>query len=232
MMKSQSDPKAFLTPQQQVGLKYVDDVAKRIPREEVAKHLEQIQAALAISGLLPSITRMELAGSYRRGMRSCGDVDVVIEAAPLPKSTRRRQDVVPIVGLKDIVDALKASGYIVDDLAQGTEKYMGIARVGQFHRRLDLHFVRQGDDKWPFVLLYMTGSADFVRRLRRKAQLQGLSLSEHGITCCKDRNCKDGSNKLDEVVIDLKKRSSNISDERDIFDALGEPYVPPHMRLG
>lgn len=65
----------LLTHHQQIGLKYVEDFEKRIPRVEV----EEIEAALRRSlACLPQDLVIIVCGSYRRGSEKSGDVDVLI----------------------------------------------------------------------------------------------------------------------------------------------------------
>lgn len=57
--------------------------------------------------------------------------------------------------------------------------YMGIAKVGTIHRRIDLKIYPR--ESFGFALLYFTGSDHFNRSMRLYAQKNGYSLSDHGL---------------------------------------------------
>eukprot|EP00122_Pirum_gemmata_P003451 Pgem_evm1s3121 len=60
---------------QQVGVKYYDDFLKKIPREEVFEIGEIVR--IATQKYNPNLW-VEVCGSYRRGLKECGDVDIMI----------------------------------------------------------------------------------------------------------------------------------------------------------
>ncbi|XP_043703243.1 DNA polymerase lambda isoform X8 [Telopea speciosissima] len=64
-----------LTNAQKLGLKYFDDIKKRIPRHEV----QEMDSLLQKAGedVLPGVV-VVCGGSYRRGKATCGDLDIVI----------------------------------------------------------------------------------------------------------------------------------------------------------
>jgi DNA polymerase IV len=68
---------------QQVGLKYYDEFAQRMPRAEAAAIADAI---LAHARALAPGTQMTVVGGYRRGSATCQDVDVVL-SNPAPGST-------------------------------------------------------------------------------------------------------------------------------------------------
>ena len=72
----------LLNETQKVGLKYYEDILKRIPRSEIEEYkslftteflkAQQVQQAQAEEA------KFEIVGSYRRGAESSGDIDVII----------------------------------------------------------------------------------------------------------------------------------------------------------
>lgn len=70
----QEREKELLTRQQQIGLHYYDDFSERIPRTEVTQLAALVR--LAVDGIDP-LMRMEVCGSYRRGLATCGDMDIL-----------------------------------------------------------------------------------------------------------------------------------------------------------
>jgi len=181
---------------QLLGLKYYEDIEKRIPRKEMDRHKDVLATALV--GF-----KYEIAGSYRRGQQDSGDIDLIISWDDTKSLT-------------DIVTALKKQGYIKDDFAIGDKKYMGMARLPRFKtsRRLDILYTEP--ERYPFAILYFTGSQKFNIKMRNVALSKGYSLNEYGL--------KPIGGKKDDQI------SHTFNSEKDIFDFLGMAYVIPTER--
>ena len=194
----------LLNDKQKLGLKHYDDFLDRIPRKEMDKHDSFLETHLKSMGLEYCVV-----GSYRRGVVSSGDIDVLITDNNLEKDT----DV-----LKKVVSLLEKQKYLSDAFAFGKEKYLGTAKLPRFkrYRRIDLLYINK--NKYPFALLYFTGSQAFNIKMRQVALDKGLSLSEHGFKYL------DGDMK-GEFVGDVFRT------ENDIFKYIGMEYVEPHQRL-
>lgn len=201
--KVKEDP-TLLNDKQKLGLCYHDDFVKRIPRVEMEKHDALITEAIHAVNLEVVV---KIAGSYRRGAVSSGDIDVLIS------HPRDDLSVYPA-----IIDALKQSGYLVDDFAYGKEKYMGIAKLPRYktYRRIDILYIPYS--QYAFALLYFTGSQDFNIEMRNVALEKGLSLSEHGF------KYSSGTEK------DKPYKGRVFETEVAIFDFLGIEYVEPTER--
>lgn len=176
------------------GLRYHADCLKRIPRAEMDKH----------NALLKTIIKIpfSIAGSYRRKETSSGDIDVIICGKPGGADTFNPLD--------DMVSALEKSKYMVDTLAHGDKKFMGICKLPRFctFRRIDLMVI--DPERYPFALLYFTGSKTFNVKMRFKALKMGYSLNEFGFT--------------------PPVPGKVFKTERDIFDFLEMKYVDPEFR--
>jgi DNA polymerase beta len=183
---------------QRTGLKYYEDINERIPREEIALHEEIIQKTFRSTGLEATIV-----GSYRRGLTSSGDIDVLV--------TGNQGDF--IAGLIK----LHKEQYIVETLAEGVTKGMYITRLGPAPhgkaRRVDLLYTPPKE--YPYAVLYFTGSKEFNVAMRKLALDRGYSLNEHGLT-----NLSTG-----ELV-------EGLGSEQNIFNFLGLEYVRPENRIG
>ncbi|XP_013421997.1 DNA polymerase lambda isoform X2 [Lingula anatina] len=114
--------KANLTRQQKVGLKYYDELLDRMPREEAAEIEATVkEAALSIqSGLIAMA-----CGSYRRGKKTCGDVDVLITH---PDGHSHKGV------FNKLLVKLKDQGFLTDDLVSHEEvgnqkKYLGVCKL-------------------------------------------------------------------------------------------------------
>merc|ERR1719324_1993904 len=118
-----------------------------------------------------------VCGSYRRGKAASGDIDVLITAKAFTSAF-------PFGGrylLPNFIKCLRASGYLVADLADGETKYMGICKLPthSMHRRIDIRCLPF--DQFHFGTLYFTGSRELNVRMRLQALDAGLVLSEYGL---------------------------------------------------
>jgi DNA polymerase lambda len=100
-------------------------------------------------------------GSFRRGELTCGDVDILIGPSPGVEFANI---------LSIVLDTLRASGFLTDDLALPKAgaidhaSYMGVCKLNSpvaIHRRIDIK--EYSRSLYPFALLYFTGSDIFNR---------------------------------------------------------------------
>jgi DNA polymerase IV len=152
-----------LTFAQEIGLKYVDELQERIPRDEVSKIAEIIQRDLNEFDLIA-----EPLGSYRRGALDCGDIDMLIYS---------HGELKPGL-IKVIIEKLKKS-VITDVIAHSGKTFRGICKVDQFHRRLDLLLCPK--EELGAARLYFTGNDIFNRSIRLLADKKGMHLNQHGL---------------------------------------------------
>ena len=152
-----------LNDKQKLGLKFYKDLKKRIPLKEFKEHMKIIEKDL----LAKKEIKYDFVGSYRRGKKSMGDIDIIIMETPK-------------FNLKSYIDSLNTLGYIKGILALGKNKFMGIVQLDDKHaRRLDILIAPV--DEYYYSLLYFTGSNIFNIGMRSYVKNKfGLSLSEHG----------------------------------------------------
>jgi DNA polymerase/3'-5' exonuclease PolX len=198
-----ADP-AILNKNQQIGLRYYEQLLKRIPRGEMDAHAALLMAAK------PAVLEGVIVGSYRRGRPDSGDIDMLIRTADKAVDAG--------TALNEYVETLKASGYIREVLAQGEHKCMAICQLpgSGFEgkgRRLDLLVTPPAE--FPFAVFYFTGSDTFNVRVRALAQEKGYTLNEHALT-----------------HVSTGKTISGIRTERGIFNALKIEWKEPHERTG
>jgi DNA polymerase/3'-5' exonuclease PolX len=193
--------KHLLNDKQQIGLKYYDDLLLRIPKAEANKHNTLIKKTL---NKINKNIDFEMVGSYRRKLKTTGDIDILIKYDPS-------------FNLQIFIDDMISSGYIKETLANGKNKFMGICKLNDKlpARRIDI--LVSNEDNYYFALLYFTGSYKFNIYMRNISLEKGLSLSEYGF--------KDNKTKK---IIDT---SSIIKNEKDIFDYLKIDYTEPDKRL-
>jgi DNA polymerase beta len=187
---------------QKVGLKYYEDILKRIPRNEI----DQFNAILkSIQQSVKTPFHYEIVGSYRRGAESSGDIDVIITSESS-------------AGIfKELIDLLIKENIIVEVLSRGATKCLVIAKVPGFdaYRRVDFLFT--GGEEFPFAILYFTGSKIFNTVMRQYALQKGLTMNEHGL------HRLEGKKKGEKV-------DHFFHEEKDIFDYLGLEYKLPEER--
>lgn len=182
--------KELLNNVQLKGLRYHADCAKRIPRAEMDKHDAMLKSIIKVP--------FNIAGSYRRNEPTSGDIDVIICS-----------DDADMFG--KVVEKLRQNKYVCETLAQGEKKFMGVCKLPRFRtfRRIDIMVV--DTKRYPFALLYFTGSKTFNVKMRSQALKRGYSLNEFGFT-------------------PAAPPGTVFKTERDIFDFLEFKYVEPRFR--
>jgi DNA polymerase beta len=187
----------LLNDKQRIGIKYYDDLQQRIPIAEGKEHHKLIKKSMKQFDV-----DFEMVGSFRRKAKDMGDIDILIKDNP-------------VFNLKKLISDLKEEEYIIEVLASGKNKFMGICKLpGKPARRIDI--LVADPTYYYFALLYFTGSYNFNIYMRRIALEQGLSLSEYGF---KDNKTKQ--------FVDT---SDIVASEKDIFEYLNIPYVQPNKR--
>ena len=188
---------------QKVGLKYYEDILKRLPRAEIDKYAHIFQTDF--NKVATPDSRFEIVGSYRRGLESSGDIDVII--------TSNQPQV-----FTNFINELIAQKIIIEVLSRGPTKSLVITKIpsSDVFRRVD--FLYTTPEEYPFSVLYFTGSKMFNTVMRGHALKQGLTMNEHGL-----------------YKMDDKKKGDKVAhvfrDEQDIFDYLHLQYKPPKERI-
>jgi DNA polymerase/3'-5' exonuclease PolX len=157
----------LLNTNQRIGLKYYQDLLKPIPREYIDVFQMAVRSVLTKEFGMNSY-RMQVAGSYRRGAKTSGDIDVLITSKKF--------------NLEQMVMALTKWDVITDTMSMRSEKFMGIAHYpnGQrYHFRMDIEFLPE--DEYYMGLLYFTGSKGFNVAMRAYAKRLGCTLNQHGL---------------------------------------------------
>lgn len=161
-----ANPK-FLNKNQQIGLRYYDELQLRIPRAEMDAHAATLMAHK------PAALEGVIVGSYRRGAANSGDIDMLIRTA--------NPAVDAGAALSDFVAALRTAGYIREVLAHGDHKCLAISQLpSQPARRLDLLVTPPAE--FPFAVFYFTGCDTFNVQVRSHALELGFTLNEHALT--------------------------------------------------
>lgn len=205
-----------LNAMQTVGAQYYRDFELKIPRNEVARIVQIVKESL------PSEVLFTAAGSYRRGMEMCGDVDILLTTS----------DTDEIVRHTDIIDEVVRALMRREDVqfkcltsSSNCVSFRGCIRLSNCDheareghwlpmRRIDLKLIHP--DSFAFALLHFTGSGEFNRGMRHHALTHhNLHLSEYGLA-------RRGAPARESVL--------HATSERDIFEFLHIPFVEPSRR--
>ncbi|KAH9303826.1 hypothetical protein KI387_008230, partial [Taxus chinensis] len=168
-----------LTTAQRIGLKFFDDLKKKIPRPEV----EIMEALLqrAAETILPGVL-VVCGGSYRRGKAFCSDMDIVI-THPNGKSHKGF--------LEKFVKYLKEIGFLKEDLMfsihsiegtdSGVDTYFGLCTYPDREQRHRIDLKVYPSKMFTFGLIAWTGNDVLNRRLRLLADDKGYKLDDTGL---------------------------------------------------
>ncbi|PLN78498.1 putative DNA polymerase POL4 [Aspergillus taichungensis] len=203
--------RAPLTANQRVGVEHYHDFAQRIPREEVAAHGAVVRDTVQRAD--PTM-QVLIGGSYRRGARDSGDIDVLITK---PNATAEE---IRTVMVDTVIPDLFRRGFLQVGLATTSaadgSKWHGACQLarGAAWRRIDLLFVPGSE--LGAALIYFTGNDVFNRSLRLLARRRGMRLNQRGLY----RDIGPGS----------RGRLVEGRDEQGIFGRLGVPWRSPEDR--
>ena len=191
---------------QRTGLKYYDDILKRIPRSEIQEYEKVFTKAFdEVIKNDPTDSHLEIVGSYRRGAANSGDIDVII--------TSKTSDV-----YKQFIDFLVKEKVIVEILSRGASKCLVITKLPGYDTARRVDFLYTNLNEYPFAVLYFTGSKFFNTVMRHHALKKGYTFNEHGM-----------------YELENKKKGAPVShiftNEKSIFDFLGLEYKAPVERI-
>ena len=142
-------------------LEAVETMKKKAPgRLKLATAARYADSLVAYLEKVPGVGRVTVAGSFRRGRETVGDLDVLATATP--KSP--------------VMDRFAAYDEVAKVLAKGDTRATVVLRSGL---QVDLRVV--ADEAYGSALHYFTGSKAHNIRLRRMAQERGLKVNEYGV---------------------------------------------------
>lgn len=131
--------------------------ARRFKLAVAAQYADALRAFLA---LVSGVTRVTVAGSFRRMRETVGDLDILVTA------TAARAVIQRFIGYEEVTDTLAA----------GSTRASVILRCGL---QVDLRVV--AEESYGAALHYFTGSKAHNIAVRRLAQKRGLKINEYGV---------------------------------------------------
>lgn len=205
-LKNTPDEKLAALPR--MGKKTVENIRKALTFNEQGTERVPLGQALPIAVRLrdqlrrvPGVTRLEYAGSLRRGRDTIGDLD--------------------FVGVASDGEALREAFVdrpeVSQVLARGETKCSVRLQTAGVALQADLRLVPE--EVFGAAMLYFTGSKDHNVRLRELAIRKGQRLNEYGLFAG-----------LDERPQDRGEKPVAARTEEEIYQALGLPYIDPERR--
>ena len=152
--------KGFAAKTEETILKGLAIAAEAERRTKWAEADEVVAGLLSHMRAAGGIAQMEMAGSYRRGCETVGDLDLLVDAADGAA----------------VMDRLGSLPGLAEVLVRGGTKMSVRLRSGM---QIDLRVVPA--ESFGAALLYFTGSKDHNVVVRGKAKQQGLKVSEWGV---------------------------------------------------
>jgi DNA polymerase/3'-5' exonuclease PolX len=162
-----------LTPAQYLGLRYHNDLQKKIPRKEIT------QIGNVINNILEDEEKYKgkeiyslLAGSYPSGLKTeSKDIDILFVARDSH------------ITLPYLISKLKSnSALMLETISLGTTKFLGLIKMqggsGIWHH-LDIRLVDIA--AFPYAWLYYTGGKIFNKMIREKLKKKQYKLNEWGL---------------------------------------------------
>jgi NAD-dependent DNA ligase len=205
----------LLNSKQQIGLKYYNDLLKRIQRSEIDEYKElfvtNFRETILENNELEENHKFEIVGSYRRKAESSGDIDLICTSYNNNKQV-----------FVKFIEKLHSKKILLEILSSGETKSLTIGKLltnaKAIPRRLD--FLYAPLEEYPFTLLYFTGSKEFNTAMRQHALNVNLTLSEHGFY------------KVTHTTKVKQEKIQNLlfKTEKDIFDFLCMEYKEPQDR--
>lgn len=183
------------------GIPLAETAGRRMLWADADAIAQQLRAYLRAT---PDIEQLELAGSYRRGRDTIGDLDVLVVS---------RDAAV-------VMDRFAEFPDVADVLARGDTKMSIRTHAGL---QIDLRVVPARS--FGAALQYFTGSKEHNVTLRGRAKQQGLKINEYGVFRARGRgDDEERSPSEGDYVAGAA--------EADVYEALGLPWIPPELREG
>jgi DNA polymerase lambda len=195
-----------LTSAQKLGLKYYDDLLKKIPRKE-SENIRKLIENEFKKVFNEVENEVILAGSYHLGKKTSGDVDIVLSIDNIKNLNGI---------LKTFVTHLFENGILLDTLSGSKipsdkqTNYIGLIQINSNPvRHIDIHVIKS--EELPFHMLYFGSGEQFSRIIRKKAKDLGYKLNNKGL-------------------FNLNGKKININTEKNVFKKLNLNWVPPKNR--
>ncbi|MTI87716.1 MAG: DNA polymerase/3'-5' exonuclease PolX [Balneolaceae bacterium] len=167
-----------------LGKKSAEKIMKSIEWKEKFDERCRLDQAKEIASVIyeslkdqEGVQQIEVAGSYRRGLETIGDIDILIAAEE--------------EHISHLFEVFTTHERVTEILGKGDTKSSVRTAEG---RQVDLRIV--SPDEFPAALMYFTGSKEHNVVLRQRARDRGMSLNEYGLFKLNN----DGDTDFDQAV--------------------------------
>lgn len=154
----------------------------------------------------PEIRQLEIAGSFRRGRETIGDLDLLVDATDVTA----------------VMDRFGQFLQVQETIARGDTK-MAVRLVSGL--QVDLRVVPE--ESFGAALQYFTGSKDHNVVVRGRAKQRGLKINEWGVFNVDASEAANGDAAASGVA-DEKYLAGRT--EEEVYAAIGLPWFPPELR--
>jgi DNA polymerase (family 10) len=182
--------------------------AERIP---MGLALPQAEALAAELREVPGVTRVEVAGSLRRGRETVHDADVVVAATEAAA----------------VAAALDASPLAAISVGGGD-----LRRAVTTHPGLRIEVSIAPPERFGNLLQHATGSARHNVRLRELALRRGVSMSEHGLTAADGTVTVHATEEEVYAALGLAWIPPELREDRDELEVAARGEVPRLVERG
>ena len=193
------------------ALKFTERSSQRLP---LGRALPVAEYFVEQISKVKEVKEAAYAGSLRRGQETIGDIDILVatsKAAPVHEAFGRLDGIEQVL----VAGETKSSVRVRASIEKGKFK----DKKGGPLVQVDLRTVPA--DSFGAALLYFTGAKAHNVRLRERAIKRKMTLNEYGLF-------KDDGKGAAPQSRGAKPVASKT--ERDIYDALDIPYLPPEVR--
>jgi len=218
LKKAISEEKIKLTPSQLIGVKFHQDLEKRIPRNEAKAIFDKVKKIITEYTRFSDL-EVHIAGSYPSGKATSKDIDILITS----KTFKNKDDLKNNDILKNIVKLLTMVDIVKHTLSVGDTKFLGLVQLKEksVYRHMDIRLVPKS--VFPFAYFHYTSGGEFNKLIREIAKSKGYKLSEWGISISDTKKAKY----TEEELVKLVKKIKN---DKDIFKLLETDYVSQEDR--
>ncbi|MEM9915714.1 MAG: DNA polymerase/3'-5' exonuclease PolX [Planctomycetota bacterium] len=159
------------------GKKKIENLQKNLKFAESAGDRQRIGLAYAVATMfiedlqdLPTVEKIEYAGSLRRGKETIGDIDILV-ASSAPGNSEERSG---------IFEAFVNHPAVADVIAHGDTK--ASVRTGDESKNMQVDLRVVEPESFGAALMYFTGSKEHNVKMRERAIARGLSLNEYSLS--------------------------------------------------
>ena len=191
-------------------LEAIERYRQRQGRYRLAEVDELVRPLLDWIGEEKSVSRVEVAGSYRRRRETIGDVDL-LAISPDCQGVIQHFLSYPQIRRVDLAGETRATAHLASDL------------------QVDLRVLAEEDAG--AALVYFTGSREHNIALRKRALERGLSISEYGVFRLADPDADepDPDAVISTTGRELGERVAGRTEE-EVYESVGLPWIPPELR--